>query len=521
MFFKENGYAKQKSAGIITPFSLPVPHPRLIFSPLRKIVCKVLGLRPSSPLMAEKPFMTTVWSGLRQILTRTKNTLDEGPGSATVFAAFCGVVFLLSVGHTAYAFLQPLAVQTTGTLISATLPHDWEGRTNVLLLGVGDKNHAAANLTDTIIVASIQPSTRSISMLSLPRDLYLTDTTEVENSRINALYSNYWSLHSNKADSPEDSSILALKSVAEEIGKRLDLPIHGVVKVDFTAFENIIDAMGGIEIDVPEDLTDYTYPLEEGKVGTFSVKAGPQRMNGETALRYARSRHSTSDFDRAARQQLILRAALQRAGEQNIVDDMRLLRPVLESLADHVQWTFSAPELVTLAGAVFSVPMENIVSMHLNAATGWGGAVPAAGGFIQQGAGTGIASGAILIPYSLSGRPSDWGQIKTAATMLFSHRDLYLAHPFFTLSADPAAMEQARKLRNELSRYGFTVREKIGRKTIAGTGSMVMDAWKQPSFFEEAIDLPVESAMTGSGILLEIGKKYRFTPLEHRLFPAP
>ncbi len=465
--------------------------------------------------------LTDGWIALtRHRLAHMGELLKDRRRMAAIFATLCGVIFLLSLGQTAYAFLQPLAAATTGNLVKATLPHDWQGRTNVLILGVGDKEHAAANLTDTIIIASIQPHTNSISLLSIPRDLYLVDTTEVEPSRINALYAQYWALHGRHATSASGSSVLALRSTAEEIGKRMNIQIHGVVKVDFTAFENIIDSLGGVDVDVPEAITDYSFPLEEGVVGTYEIEAGPHHFNGRDALRYARSRHSTSDFDRSARQQLIIQAVLQKAREKNLFDDMRLIRPVLQSLTDHAQWTFTAPQLINLAGAVFTVPQENILRMSINGSIGGGGIPPSAGGFVTSGVGTGIASGAILIPYSLSGHASDWGQLKTITDMVLGHRKLYMEQTAFSIQADPSAAGNAIKLRNELLRYGFPVQEKIRYAAITGTGRIVMDTWAHSSDFAELTGLEPQQASTGSGIVLQVGKRYKFVPFEHRIFPS-
>jgi LCP family protein required for cell wall assembly len=76
--------------------------------------------------------------------------------------------------------------------------------------------------------------------------------------------------------------------------------------IGFEGFKNVIDTLGGVTVDVPEAFTDYTYPKNELQVMTVHFDTGVQLMSGERALQYARSRHSTSDFSRSLRQQLIV-----------------------------------------------------------------------------------------------------------------------------------------------------------------------------------------------------------------------
>jgi LCP family protein required for cell wall assembly len=167
---------------------------------------------------------------------------------------------------------------------------------NILILGI-DRRPEQSNATraDTIILLHSDLSGNRIALLSIPRDLWVTIPGWGE-ERINAAHL-YGEL-----DSPGGGPALA----AETINYNFGLPIHNTLRLDFDAFRQVIDAAGGIEIDVPAPIIDDAYPTPDYGVMHIEISAGRQHMDGETALQYARSRHGSSDLHRAARQQQIL-----------------------------------------------------------------------------------------------------------------------------------------------------------------------------------------------------------------------
>lgn len=186
-----------------------------------------------------------------------------------------------------------------------------ENRTNVLILGKGGANHETPDLTDTIIFASISHSDPSITLVSLPRDIWIPELR----AKLNSAY--YWGNQKQE----KGGLILAKSTVEEIVGK----PVHYGVVIDFSGFTKIIDVLGGVEVDVERAFTDKKYPIP-GKENddchgdpeylcryeTISFRKGKQAMDGETALKFARSRNAEgdegTDFARAARQQKILNA---------------------------------------------------------------------------------------------------------------------------------------------------------------------------------------------------------------------
>jgi len=180
-----------------------------------------------------------------------------------------------------------------------------EDRINILLMGIGGVGHDGPMLSDTIILASFQPSTGKASLLSIPRDL-LIPFPDGSWRKINEAYS------VGLTQKNEDAGEFAARSIGSLLGTRI--PYY--VLVDFNGFKELIDATGGIDVYVERSFSDPLFPINiyknEQEVSTISFSAGWQHMNGETALKFARSRHGNngegSDFARSKRQQKILLA---------------------------------------------------------------------------------------------------------------------------------------------------------------------------------------------------------------------
>jgi LCP family protein required for cell wall assembly len=149
------------------------------------------------------------------------------------------------------------------------------------------------------MVLSYDVASKQVAMISIPRDLYVDINDECGANKINFA-------HACGEMEKYDGGGPALAS--ETISKVLDIPIHYYVRANFTGFKEIVDAVGGIDVNVEEDLYDYLYPTDNGGLTTLYIKKGMQHMDGNTALMFARSRETTSDFDRAKRQQLVLTA---------------------------------------------------------------------------------------------------------------------------------------------------------------------------------------------------------------------
>lgn len=239
------------------------------------------------------------------------------------------------------------------------LKGEGDGRVNILLLGIGGPGHEAPDLSDTIMVVSIDPRTKDVAMLSIPRDLWVP-IPGYGSAKINAAHA-YGEMYKNKV--PGGGPALA----KETVSKMLDLPIHYFVRVDFTGFQKAIDAVGGIDVVVDEAINDRSYPCD-GLRGycPFVLKAGPQHMNGSTALKFARSRYSTSDFDRAARQQKVLVAFRQKALDLQTLTNPAKISSLIGAVGGHLKMDFQANEIKKLAGIAKEVDPAKIISKVLD-----------------------------------------------------------------------------------------------------------------------------------------------------------
>ncbi|MBI2427138.1 MAG: LCP family protein [Candidatus Kerfeldbacteria bacterium] len=229
-------------------------------------------------------------------------------------------------------------------------------RVNVLLIGKGGSEWTAGELADSITIVSIQPSSGNVSMMSLPRDLYV-DIPTLGWRKINNA-----TAHGKFTDYPGGGEQL-MREVVEDV---TGLEIHYFASVDFRAFRDVVDDLGGIDVVVEKDLYDPYYPTYDFKYQTISFKAGEQHMNGERALQYARSRKTTSDFDRSRRQQIVLLAMKDTFfSVGTLVTPTRILDSI-DSVGEHVSTNMKLWEMVRLGNLVKEIDRNNIVNTVVN-----------------------------------------------------------------------------------------------------------------------------------------------------------
>lgn len=222
---------------------------------------------------------------------------------------------------------------------------------NVLLAGIGGKNHQGWTLTDTIMLASLDDDRKTITLLSIPRDLFVSYPTGWA-GKINAIYS-IWNTQ---------SGIENLKTKVTEItGESID---HFLV-IDFDWFIQTVDTLGGIEVDVPEDLTDRQYPNWNYGYETFSIAQWLQILDGATALKYVRSRHSTSDYARSERQQLVIQAIKERVLSLWYLTDPKKIGDTVTAIASHIHTDLSITDMANLALHVKDIGKDRMYSFNL------------------------------------------------------------------------------------------------------------------------------------------------------------
>jgi LCP family protein required for cell wall assembly len=190
--------------------------------------------------------------------------------------------------------------------------------TDILILGQNK------GLTDTIILMMINPDNKKVTFISIPRDL------SYKGRKINELEHAY-----------------GIEKLEEAIYQITNVYPDKYVLVDFSALTKLVDAMGGIDIDVEKNLVDKAYPGTNNSYIVVKFNKGVQHMDGDTALKYARSRHSTSDFDRSKRQQQVLQAIKVKAGEINILGNTQLVGSTFENIKKNVKTDISVFEALS------------------------------------------------------------------------------------------------------------------------------------------------------------------------------
>ncbi len=225
---------------------------------------------------------------------------------------------------------------------AATLP-----RTNILILGIDRRPEQGTVVrSDTMILTTVYPPGPRIALLSIPRDLYV-EIPGYGSNRINTAH--FWG----ESEAEGSGPALAMRTVTQNFG----VPVHHYVRVDFDAFRAIVDGVGGIDIVVEKPIVDDAYPTDDYGIMHIEIPAGPQHMDGETALRYVRSRHGASDFDRAKRQQQVLLALAHRLLEPEVWPHLSIIYRVV---MDNVDTDLTAQDLLLLAPTLYRVGADGI-----------------------------------------------------------------------------------------------------------------------------------------------------------------
>ncbi len=232
-------------------------------------------------------------------------------------------------------------------------------RINFLLLGIGGKGHDGPELSDTIMFGALQPSSGRVGLLSIPRDLAIP-IPGYGWRKIN--HTNYFG----ELENPGHGAAYA----AGVIGDVLQQDIQYYIKVDFSGFEEFIDALGGVDVYVERSFTDALYPTKDHLTTTVRFEEGWQHMSGQTALVFARSRHGNngegSDFARSRRQQKILLAVKDKAFSAQTYLNPKRISDLVGAINDNVETNLSTWEILRLSRFGDALKAEDVVHTVLD-----------------------------------------------------------------------------------------------------------------------------------------------------------
>lgn len=253
---------------------------------------------------------------------------------------------------------KSLFKQLVGMVTDGDLKGMNEGRINVVVFGMRGKDEngqplpGGSTLTDTNMIISYKPDTKQVAMISVPRDLYIEIPEHNYYAKINSAYSI-------GEEETKDGGLPFAKEVMEEIS---GLPIHYAIAVDFYAFQEIIDALGGIEITLDKPFSEPTQFEGENETN-FSLPAGKQTIDGETALFYSRARYASSDFDRAKRQQQVLEAIKEKSLQTGVANNPSMLRKFLKAMEGNIKTDMTLAEMEAFMRILQETPNNEVINI--------------------------------------------------------------------------------------------------------------------------------------------------------------
>ena len=243
----------------------------------------------------------------------------------------------------------------------------WNGkdRLNILLIGSDQRPSEGSYNTDTLIVVSIDPVTKQVSMFGLPRDTVDVPVPPGPAQRVfGTVYRgkiNSWlSTIRDRGDLyPGTDRTRRYNGLKAIMGNLYGVDIKYFVEVNFEGFRAVVDAVGGVTINVQIPVSDDRYPSVNGRLERVYIPSGIQHMDGAQALRYARSRHGSSDFDRGQRQQRVLLSLREQADPRSLIPQ---LPDLVTALKRAVRTDVPVSQLAQLLGLASQVDTKNIRS---------------------------------------------------------------------------------------------------------------------------------------------------------------
>lgn len=355
------------------------------------------------------------------------------------------------------------------------LKTDSNGHTNLLLLGVAGEKEQGGHLSDSIMIVSINPKRPSISVLSLPRDLYVS--SKVGDRKINEVYA---------AAQYKYGEAKGLEITKDAIEQFTGIEIHYAAVVDFALFKDGIDLLGGVDVFVPQDIRDEHYPDTNFGYQTFVVRRGLQHFDGETALKYARSRKTTSDYDRARRQQDLALAIRQKIESNGLVENTQRLREFYDLFRRKVNTDIDLTTLLALTKIGMGIDYGDIVSAVLNDDP------TQRGGFLYSPAREFYNGQFVLLPQSMA-------DTQSFLNLILIHPEVLLENAQIAVLNGTSEEGLASKKAAQLRRLGFHVIEVGNYETKTGNDVAVTFLEESPTaktpgtkkFLEQFFDIGI------------------------------
>jgi LCP family protein required for cell wall assembly len=343
-------------------------------------IARMLGggvaLRPSPALrqaglasVASLAAVLLVMSGLHVAVARYEALLSDT--SACIFDPEAGCDPDESPGPTDEETEAPDASTTpepsVGPAVSGPVVPPWDGKERLNILLIGSDEQGGGHNTDTMITLSIDPLSGQVAMFTLPRDTVDVPLAPGPARRIwGSVYAgkinSFFVAARGRADAfPGTRATRGYTGLKSALGYLYGLDIKYYVEVNFNGFRKVVDALGGVTINVQVPVVDDNFPQAGGHRSRLFVPAGVQHMTGAEALEYARSRKSTSDFERGARQQRLI-VSLRR--QLDVGSVLRNINPLAEAIGQSLRTDIPrelVPQLLGLAERVDTRSIRSVI----------------------------------------------------------------------------------------------------------------------------------------------------------------
>ncbi len=342
-----------------------------------------------------------------------------------------------------------------------------DDKINILITGIGWWDHDAPNLTDTIILASIHKVHKTISLLSIPRDLWVNyDKTHA--GKINEVFRR----ESNKYTSPE-KWMHALESI---ISKITGEHINYYANIDFHGFIEIIDTLEWVELTLEEPFIDYGFPDENGGQRTFVIRKWTWTLDGETALNYARSRQSTSDFDRSLRQQQIIAGLKEKVSETSFLSSPGKIKNFYNIFKEYVFTDVEISDILELSKLGQEIKEYTIIRHNINDSCFYGSDACQPWGFLYVPEREYFDNKSVLlIDGTHVNKLDDYSWVQSYMDLIFNYPHFYTENYSINVFNGTGINNLASTYTNSIIRYGFTLPERnsIGNVPTRQTTSVI------------------------------------------------
>jgi LCP family protein required for cell wall assembly len=329
--------------------------------------------------------------------------------------------------------------------------------TYILLTGRWGWDHDAPDLTDTIILAGLNSKNETITLFSIPRDLYVEYPWTSKKWKINRIYETFlpkWSDY-------------AMGKIKSKISQMTWKSIDYYMNVDFNGFKEVVNALWWVEITLENNFVDYEFPDENLWYRPFILKKWTWTLDWDVALMYARSRHSTSDFDRSLRQQQIITSLREKVSSLWYFKDRKTILELYNIFSDYVETDMSITQMVSLWLDIKWWESTKTLSFNLNDSCYEWSPTCSTGGLLYVPIREYFSGASVLLPNPANYITlSEYDEFKDFSSLIFDKSEIYSDPKNIVIYNNTWISLYAWDLAYKLRPYWFAINPENGTQTL-------------------------------------------------------